>query len=44
MKRNGSVSVRVISLIVVGMLVYSIALFTVINNQIIKGFEGYIII
>ena len=42
MKRNGSVSVRVISLIVVGMLVYSIALFTVINNQIIKGFEGYI--
>ena len=42
MKRNGSVSVRVISLIVVGMFVYSIALFTVINNQIIKGFEGYI--
>ena len=42
MKRKGSVSVRVISLIVVGMLVYSVGLFSIINNQIISGFEGYI--
>ena len=40
MKR--SVSVRVIGVIVVGMLAFSITLFAVINQQLISGFENYI--
>ena len=42
MKKKVSISVRVIGIIVVGMLLYSIALFAVINRQLISGFEGYI--
>ena len=40
MKRTVSISVRVISIIIVGMLLYSVALFAVINNKLISGFEG----
>ncbi len=42
MKRTVSVSVKVIGIIIVGMLLYSIALFSLINNKLISGFEGYI--
>ena len=42
MKKKVSISVRVIGIIVVGMLLYSIALFAVINRQLVSGFEGYI--
>ena len=42
MKRTVSISVRVISIIIIGMLLYSVALFSVINNKLISGFEGYI--
>jgi methyl-accepting chemotaxis protein len=42
MKRTGSVSVRVIGVIVVGMAAFSIALFAIVNRQLIFGFENYI--
>ena len=42
MKRTVSISVKVIGIIIVGMLLYSIALFALINNKLISGFEGYI--
>ena len=41
MKRRGSVAVRVIGLLFVGMIVYSLVLFTVINTQLTSGFQDY---
>ncbi len=43
MKRTGSISVRVIGVIVIGMLGFSITLFSVVNHQLITGFEDYIL-
>ena len=41
-KKTVSIFVRVISLIVGGMIVYSISLFTLINNHVIAGGVGYV--
>lgn len=42
MKRRGSVAVRVIGLLIAGMIIYSLILFTVINRQLTEGFLNYI--
>ena len=42
MKKRESVAVRVIGLLFVGMVVYSLALFTVINVQLTNGFQDYL--
>ena len=42
MKRRGSVAVRVIGLLIAGMIIYSLVLFTVINRQLTEGFLNYI--
>lgn len=42
MKRRGSVAVRVIGLLIAGMIVYSLVLFSVINKQLTEGFLNYI--
>ena len=42
MKRRGSVAVRVIGLLIAGMIIYSLILFTVINKQLTEGFLNYI--
>ena len=42
MKRRGSVAVRVIGLLIAGMIIYSLVLFTVINKQLTEGFLNYI--
>ncbi len=41
MKRRESVAVRVIGLLLVGMIVYSLSLFSVINRQLMAGFQNY---
>ena len=41
MKRRESVAVRVIGLLFVGMIIYSLVLFSVINRQLITGFQDY---
>lgn len=41
MKRKASISVRVISLLVVGIVVYSVAIFAVINKELVSGFQNY---
>ena len=41
MKRRESVAVRVIGLLVVGMIIYSLTLFSVINRQLTSGFLNY---
>ncbi len=41
MKRRESVAVRVIGLLFFGMIIYSIALFSVINRQLMTGFQDY---
>lgn len=42
MKRIGSVAVRVIGLLIAGMIIYSLVLFSVINKQLTEGFLNYI--
>ena len=42
MKRRGSVAVRVIGLLIAGMIIFSLVLFTVINRQLTEGFLNYI--
>lgn len=42
MKRRGSVAVRVIGLLIAGMIIYSLVLFSVINKQLTEGFLNYI--
>ena len=41
MKKRESVAVRVVGLLIVGMIVYSAALFWVINRQLVSGFQNY---
>ena len=41
MKRRESVAVRVIGLLVVGMIIYSLTLFSVINRRLTSGFLNY---
>ena len=41
MKRRESVAVRVIGLLIAGMIIYSMTLFTVINRQLMSGFQNY---
>lgn len=41
MKRRESVAVRVIGLLVAGMIIYSLTLFSVINRQLMSGFQDY---
>jgi hypothetical protein len=41
MKKRESVAVRVIGLLFVGMIIYSLVLFSVINRQLITGFQDY---
>ena len=41
MKRRESVAVRVCGLLVIGMIVYSLVLFSVINRQLTSGFQDY---
>ena len=41
MKRRESVAVRVIGLLMIGMIVYSLTLFMVINRQLTSGFQDY---
>ncbi len=41
MKRRESVAVRVIGLLFVGMIIYSLVLFSVINRQLTSGFQNY---
>ena len=41
MKKRESVAVRVIGLLFVGMIIYSLVLFSVINRQLMTGFQDY---
>ena len=41
MKKRESVAVRVIGLLSVGMIIYSLVLFSVINRQLMTGFQDY---
>ena len=41
MKRRESVAVRVFGLLIIGMIVYSLTLFSVINRQLTSGFQDY---
>ena len=41
MKRKESVAVRVIGLLFAGMIIYSLVLFSVINRQLMSGFQDY---